>query len=187
MRLKRAEVDQPISAAAYNAVLDVVEQLQDEVAALRTGSDGEQEFDRPLRAKVISRVGVGSDGTGLEPDIFYDLRVKGLDRVVEHVQPTKGRPARANGSAVPRLIAANVNDVCFVVRRRNPDGTAAPSEYWIDEQIAIARCSEAGGSLSGSGLMREQQRRANEIAADRAGGGSAVSAGGGSTGGGIGA
>lgn len=174
-KLKRMAVGDQLSAAWANSLIDAIEDLQEEVTRLRTRKDDDVEFDRPLRARISARSGVGSDGTGLEPGVKYSVTIKDLGITVDDVVPTYGRPLRAAGSMVPRIKAANIDDFCMVVRRKNADGSAAESEYWIHEEIAGAVCATGPGGEPARLLKMQQQRAiatsAGAPASSSAGGG----------------
>lgn len=170
-KFKRFSPGDLISAADFNAMMDSIEQLQAEVNHLRTASTAEMIFDRPLKSRIVARSGVDPDGTGLEPQVKYSVKVMDLGITVTNAVPTYGRPLRASGAMVPRIRAANIDDVCWTIRRKESNGSAAASEFMIFEEIAAAACgSGAGASVPSAQQMIEARQGLNLVSASGPGG-----------------
>lgn len=186
MFFKKANKGEPVSAAEWNKVVGELERQGELIRKMNILLDrvdaGDQGFDILLRCRIASRAGVDADGTGLEPGVKYAVAVKSLNVTVPNVVPTYGRPARARNGVVPRLVAAEVGDICWMVRRRGEDGAPETAEFWIDEQIALKACAPPPGTNSPAAVLERREREALARPALGAAGGSSF-AGGAGTGG----
>lgn len=169
MFFKRASRGEAISAAEWNRVTAELARQAAEISCLRTllerTAAGDQGFDRMLRARVVARFGVDIDGTGPEPDVKYSIAIKDLNQTVTPVTPTYGRPLRASAGMIPRIRAAELDAVCWVVRRRAADGSPDTSEYWIDEQVAYAQCAPAPGAGNSPAALMQRRLEKGPLSA----------------------
>lgn len=187
MSLPRASPGKPVSASAWNRLVDaVIEALK--ARKVFAASDVSVEFDVPVPARISAVHGVtGSGPDGPIGSITYDFVMRDTQKEFFAQKPFYGRPILDSGEwADVRIIPCAVNDRCWVVRSMNDDGTLGPARLMVaTEKLSLARCG-TGGELART-LTQKRDERMQRIGRTQDMGGSSISGAPGVPGGGIGA